>query len=187
MRKYLELRSVGFLLVVPATVVAVLLVSLGCGSDTTGPAAGDRLVSSRTAAGQSAVNVSPDPPQNRYQYGLEPVGELISWTEGPTFAQECVFYEYGKSNVLVLIHQFTIWTSGIFDWSLDVTLVDGIITITETYEGGYLPMVTGQEIVMEISHLRQDVYTVILTNGMGTVEFTVDLINEPSGQICFDQ
>lgn len=188
---YLKSRGVGILSALMVAAIVVLASTLGCGSDATGPATGDRHVSSRTAAEPSAVDVNPVPPRNRHQHGFEPVGKLISWTEGPYPAEECVTWEYDKSHALVLNHQFPYGGAGLSGWSVDITVADGIVSIAEYPQGDYvLPYPTSQELEMEISHLRQGVYTVIFTIFYlrdEPLEFTIDLINEPSGQICFDQ
>jgi hypothetical protein len=128
-----------------------------------------------------------------YPWGCLPTGELISCELGaspcPAPYRGCLSWDYNDNGALNLVHRNE-YGSCCFvnEPAVYFNVLGSTITITEDIQMGWLAVMVNVEVDMLISNLPRNQFTIVLNRFMEleTVEFTVNLLDEPSGEIGFD-
>ena len=122
----------------------------------------------------------------------EPTGTLINCQEVGACCTEsdgCLEWDYGDGGFLALTHRNWYGSGGIVSVpSVEFDFSSNSITITEDVMMGPLTVMTCVQFDLMIADLPPGEYLVTLNRFMGLppVEFTLDLINQPTGEIGFD-
>ncbi len=127
-----------------------------------------------------------------YPWGGGPSGELVSCelsaSTCPWPCNACAAWEYDGAT-LNLIHRNDYTSCCILgEPTLDFDFSANTIVITENVEMGFLTLMVTVETEMLISNLPPGEYLIRLNRFMelAPVEFTVDLVNDPSGWVSLD-
>jgi len=105
--------------------------------------------------------------------------------------QSCILYEYAPFGKLYITH-YNAGFNCCTDVDADVSVSDGVITITEKESGDYCHCLCLFDIEMEISQLPAKGYTVRIIElyrnaDDNPIEFTIDLDEKPTGSVCVDR
>ena len=176
------------------TVIAVLAVVCGCGSDAVGPTTNHQTSNQTTVSRPSDITVANDSNHNRHRHSQEATGELLWFTSetGSPPNYHKFTYVYRDDGTLEL-EQLT-WLAGCCpeDLIVNFDITSGTITISEEMVWPDIILMSLSHLVagMEIRNLPARQYEIVINLNSygvmgGPLRFTIDLVNEPSGEVVY--